>query len=403
MMPWAMGGCGKGVAAATETAPQIAPTAVTTAPVQVQPLQRKVHVVGNLVGLETAALSNRMAGAVTKVLVDLGDRVKPNAELAEVDTERYARVLEQTEQTLQETLAKLGIERLPQKDFDVNNTAPVKKAISTLANAKQKADRAEELHGKGLMSEFEYLDTTSAYRVAQSELETARDEARALVAQAQENAAEVAMRKKDLSDATIYAPDGNTPSGQKIDSYAITGRSISVGEYLKEGMPTFSLVADHVLKLQARVPERYLASVALKQDVAFHVEAYKGVTFHGSVAVIDPSVDQASRTFLVEAYVDNADGKLRAGSFIEGDILIRIEPQIVMVPLDAIISFAGVNKIFVVEGDKAHQLEIHPGQQEGDWIEIDQKLNTSQAVVTSGQSKLFDGAPIRVTHGGSEK
>ena len=389
-------GCGKG-SAATATAPAgPAAIAVTVAPVRVAPLQRSVHVVGTLAGLETAVLSSRVPGAVTSVLVDMGQRVKPNQELAEVDKRRYELALQEAQQNLKQTLAKLGISELPTKAFDVNQTAPVKKAQSNLDNAKQKADRATDLHSKQLMSEYEYFDITSAYRVAQSELQSARDEAQALLAQAQENAAQMAMRKKDLDDATIYAPDGHSPTGQSIDSYAISERNISAGEYLKEGSAAFKLVADHVLKLDARVPERYLSDVALKQDVAFRVAAYKDEVFHGALAVLDPAVDEASRSFMVEAYVDNTAGRLRPGTFIEGDILTRQEPAVVMVPLDAIVSFAGVNKVFVVDGDKVRKLDVHPGQQDGMWIEIDQKLSASQQVATSGQSKLFDGAPIRI-------
>jgi len=394
----ALVGCSKEPAAATsQPAPAVEKVAVTVVPARVQPLQRKVHVVGTLVGLESAALSNKVPGMVTAVSVDLSSRVKPNAPLATIDTRRYVLALEQSRQTLQETLAKLGLKELPGAAFDVSATAPVRKALSELANAKQKLDRAEELHSKKLMSEYEYFDIVSSHRVAESNLENARDEARALLAQAQQYAAQTALRQKDLDDAVICAPDGQTPSGQTIDSYAVVQRSISVGEYLKEGSPAFQVVADHVLKLDARVPERYLSDVALKQDVAFTTAACKNEIFHGAIGVLDPSVEPASRTFLIEAYVDNAAGRLRPGSFIEGDILIRQDPAVNMVPLDAITSFVGVNKIYVVDGDKVHQVQVQPGQQDGTWVEIDQSVPAGQLVVTSGQSKLFDGAAIRIT------
>jgi RND family efflux transporter MFP subunit len=403
-------GCGKGAAVAGAVQPTVAPVIpVRVAVTEERDLQRAVRVVGSLAGLESTTLSNRVTGTVDKILVDVGDRVKPGDKLLQIIPLRFEKWLEEGNATLAETLARLGLKEVPDESFDVNQTALVKKAMSELENAKSKLDRQAPLYKQGVVKEFEYFDTESAYKVAQSALESTRDEARALIAQARQQRADNDIRARDLYEATIRAPDGLTPGGMKIDNYAVTVRKASVGEYLKEGTTLFMLVADSTLKLQARVPERYQGMVAAGEAVKFKVEAYAGEEFEGTVSRIDPSVDEANRTFMIEALVENSKrygNRLRPGSFVQGQILTKVEKGALMVPLEAVTSFVGVTKAFVVEGEKGnqivHAIEVTTGQQEGGWIEVaraagdKRELKTGDRVVTDGVTKLVDGGKVEV-------
>ena len=220
------------------------------------------------------------------------------------------------------------------------------------------------------------------------------------------------MRAKDATDSVIVAPDGTTPDGMKIESYAVTERKISTGEYLREGTALFTLVADATLKLQARVPERYLGDVKTDAKVTFHVEAYPDEEFQGRVSTIDPVVDSASRTFMVEALVDNAryGNRLHPGSFVPGLVLTKKQAGRVMVPLEAITSFVGVTKVYKIDPGanpaKVKAVDITTGQQESvkdaagretQWIEISSgELTAADQVVTSGLTKLVDGTPVTI-------
>jgi RND family efflux transporter MFP subunit len=343
----------------------------------------------------------------------MGDRVQPGAKLLEIVPRRFQFSLSESEAALSQTLARLGLKEIPDRDFDVNNTNPVKKALSELENAESKVKRQTPLYEKGMIKEFEYIDALSARKIAQSALDATRDEANALLEQARQNAAQIGIRQKDLADATIIAPDGSTPGvdSPKITSYAVSSRKVSTGEYLREGTVLFTLVADSTLKLQARVPERHLGSVARGAQVKFHIEAYPGQTFEGAVSRIDPAVDPANRTFLLEALVENEakyGGKLRPGSFVsQGEVLTKKEAGRIMVPLEAVTSFVGVMKVYVLEGQenggkRVRAVEVTTGQQEGPWIEIIQADGTANPikpgdlVVYEGTRKLVDGSLVRV-------
>ncbi|MCL2646605.1 MAG: efflux RND transporter periplasmic adaptor subunit [Phycisphaerales bacterium] len=410
--------CGKDA----QTVPTTQASSPPSVPVKVRVaesrgLQRTVRVVGNLAGLETATLSNRVTGTVEKVYVDVGDRVKPGATLLQIDPTRFQFWFAEAEAAQQETLAMLGIKDVPDNSFDVNQTAPVKKAQAELDNAKSKLDRQKPLFEQGTIKYFEFFDTESAYKVAQSGLETSRDSARSLVNRARRERAEIDVKKKDLEETVIQAPNGLTPDGIRVESYSITSRKASVGEYLREGTALFSLVADDKLKLQARVPERFLGKVTIGEKVTFRIEAYPAETFEGTVHRIEPTVDQTNRTFLIEALVENAakyQGRLKPGSFVQGEILTGIDPNCIMVPLEAIASFVGVNKIYVVPpafgsaggstgmNAQVHAIEVTTGQQDGSWIEIKlapgekHQLNPGDRVAIDGLTKLVDGAHVEI-------
>ena len=383
-------------------------------------LQRSVRITGSLAGLETATISNRVGGRITKVLVDRGDRVKPGQTMLEIEPDRYKLAVEESRAALEQTLARLGLKEVPAENFDVNQTAPVKKARSEYDVAKDKWERATPLNQSKLINDFEFMDIVSKYKSAESTLESSRDEARALLAQARQVRVQVEMRQKDYTDSVILAPDGSTPDKIVIDSYAVTDRKVSPGEYVREGTPLFTLVADGILKLQARVAERYLADVKMGATVRFRIEAYAGEEFEGRVSIVDPMVDPVNRTFMVEALVDNAKygNRLRPGSFVPGEVLAKKEAGRVMVPAEAVTSFVGVTKVFKLEAGsnppKVRAVVVTTGQEEGiadgsgrvvPWVEIvNGEVKATDQVAVSGLNKLVDGSVVTIEKGaGVEK
>ncbi|HVT82995.1 MAG TPA: biotin/lipoyl-binding protein, partial [Phycisphaerae bacterium] len=174
--------CSKPAAPEAATKPAQAPVSVELAPVQAMELQRSVRVTGSLVGLETATLSNRVAGRITKIYADRGDRVKPGEKLLEIEPVRFRMGVDESRAALEQVLARLGLKEVPPENFDVNQTAPVKKAKAEYDIAKEKMDRSTPLNKTGAMNDLEYLDIVATARTAESTLENSRDEARALLA-----------------------------------------------------------------------------------------------------------------------------------------------------------------------------------------------------------------------------
>src|SRR5260221_28630 len=110
-----------------------------------------------------------------------------------------------------------------------------------------------------------------------------------------------------------------------------------------------------------------------------------------------------SRAFQVEPYVPNDAGDLRSGGFAKASIVIKREDSALTVPLESIVRFAGVTKIFVVSDDlKARAIPVETGLDEKGWIEVSGALPSQARVVATGQSQLAHGSPVvlRVPHAG---
>jgi membrane fusion protein (multidrug efflux system) len=181
-------------------------------------------------------------------------------------------------------------------------------------------------------------------------------------------------------------------------SYGVTRRQVSEGQMIKEGEAVAELVIEDPIRLWSQVPEQYSEDVRIGQRVRLSTRAHPGVAIEGKVARINPSVDSSSRTFQVETLVPNERGLLRPGGFAKASIITDAEARAAVVPLDSIVRFAGVTKVFIVENGKARSIsDIKTGSEGRGWIEVTSKLlPETAAVVTTGQTQLADGTSVAI-------
>jgi RND family efflux transporter MFP subunit len=176
---------------------------------------------------------------------------------------------------------------------------------------------------------------------------------------------------------------------------AVRERRASVGEYLAAGAPVFGLVRNHPLRLRVAVPEREAASVRVGQAVRVLLEGDSTV-HSGRVARLSPSIQEQNRTLNVEAEVANRDGRLRPGSFARAEIVVDADRTAVMVPAGAVVTFAGLEKVFAVKDGKAVEQRVRTGRRSGDRVEILEGVAEGEPVVVDPGS-LVGGTPVTVT------
>jgi RND family efflux transporter MFP subunit len=164
----------------------------------------------------------------------------------------------------------------------------------------------------------------------------------------------------------------------------------------RPGSAVFELVLDHDLKMRPRVPERFLGEIRVEQSVEVRVDAYPDRAFAGRVSRLHPTVDPASRTFEIEVLVPNPERLLRAGGFAKAEILTRRDARALAIPIEALVTYAGVNKVFAVRDGRAVAVEVSPGVRGRGWLEVTGALEAGTPVVTSGQTRLADGTPVEV-------
>ena len=105
---------------------------------------------------------------------------------------------------------------------------------------------------------------------------------------------------------------------------------------------------------------------------------------------------QQSRTLVVEAEVDNQHGRLHPGSFAKADLQTSASKSIVTIPPSALVTFAGIQKIFFVKDGKAIERNVEVGRKEADWVEITDGLKSGEMVVDSPGNTLVGGQPVVV-------
>jgi len=332
---------------AQKTAPKNEARLVTVTTVSNALWDRTVSIVGTLYPKDEATIAAQVEGSVEKTLVDFGDRVQADQELASVDTGSYEALQQQA----------------------IGNLA---KAEAGLTNARQNFARVQQLKQGGIASEADYDQ-------GKSELDQADAGVKAAAG------AEVVARL-NVERSRVKAPfDG-----------AISQRVVGRGDYVKTGSPLFNIVNNGVLKFIFQVPERYGSYVQKQLPVTFGVDNFPGEVFTGSVYLISPSVSTASRSFNVGALVTNADFRLKANTFARGELTVKRAVPTPVVPLDAIVSFAGVTKVFVIENGKASSRQVVAGRVRDGLQEITSGVKPGDQVVVTGQSKLSDGAAVTI-------
>ena len=404
-MAWTLGYAGFGGSSrealpADSTADQ-APdgaVAVTLESVARRPVQRTIETVGTLFPFEQVVECAKVEGRVRKIVHDVGDRVKPGSMLLEVDPTDFELSVRQAQRALEVELAKLGLSEVPTGDFDVSQLPIVVEAGVKATRAKERLERVRALVQRSALTKEEMGNATSDARSLDAEYQNQILMARSGLATVQMKQEALAIVAQQLRDTRIVAPRPSIDDPQVLGdlTYAITSRSAAEGSFVRIGTEVFKLVIDRMLKLKVPVPDRYVAEVKQGQKATVKTAAYDK-TFEGTVTRINPSVDQTTRTFEVEIQVPNPDGVLKSGSFAKAAIVTRLDAQTQTVPLDAVVRFAGITKIFLQDGDKAREVQVTPGTTTSEWIEIvSPKLPAEAQVVTSGQTLLSDRTPIFV-------
>jgi RND family efflux transporter MFP subunit len=177
------------------------------------------------------------------------------------------------------------------------------------------------------------------------------------------------LARQQLADTTIYAPFTG----------AVQERRASVGEYLGAGAPLATIVRMDPLRLRVEVPERDAPNVRIGQRVRVTVEGDTNV-YAGHIARLSPVITPQNRMLMVEAEVRN-QGALRPGAFAHADIVIDEQGMSVAVPANAITTFAGVEKVLLVQDSKVSEKAISTGRRTAEWVEVISGVKVGDVVV----------------------
>jgi membrane fusion protein, multidrug efflux system len=173
-------------------------------------------------------------------------------------------------------------------------------------------------------------------------------------------------------------------------------RQVSVGEYITPGQPLVGLDAIESIKVDFKVPEKYLPTVHTGQFIEIKVDAYPGQAFKGEVYAIDPRVDVEGRSLFIRARVPNVDQKLRPGQFARVTLIHQVKPDALTVPEAAIVPKGEDQYVFKVVAGKALLSRVSIGTRREGRVELVDGVAAGEVVITAGQLKIRDGSDVTV-------
>ena len=384
----ALSACGNSVAGKrTDSATRDERIQIRAVPIKATELRRNIESVGSLFALEEVTVSSEVEGKVDDVLVDVGDRVERGQPLVNVSTIELKLALDQQRALYQQARARLGIAEESDDLKNVPDAAEVKKAAADLKEVEEVYKRAQQLLEKKLLPRQDFDQTEARVQAGRAAYDLAVQSVQNLRAQLPQYRAAVELAEKKLRDAVIRAPF----KGQVKD------RVVAPGQYLKVQTPVTVIVSVDPLRVRLKIPETMAGWIQVGDRITVSVEAYPDRTFSGKLSRINPSVDPQSRTFEVEALLDNLNGLLKPGFFVKARIPSGKIDQVMAVPQEALQYSYGVYKVCLIQGDVLKETEVKVGDLSREEIEITSgaKAGDMIAVPVKGQV-LKDGAKIQI-------
>ena len=325
------------------------PATVTASRVQQQRWQARLNAVGSLRAVNGVDVTTQAQGKVKAIYFESGQSVEQGALLVELIAEPETAQIEVLE----------AERRLAEREFK-RISALYKKGVATL----------REL-----------------------------DQAQASIDQVLAN---LAVQRATIEERTITAPFSGRLGIRQVD----------LGQNVAPGDAVVSLQQLHPIFVDFSLSERDFSRVEEGQSIELTAPAVPEVTFQGRITAIDPAIDPRNRTFLLQATLDNPEGRLRPGMF--ADVAVKVEKfrSVLVVPRTSISYAPYGNAVFIIRKQQGRAQEKTPprqmrgrapvpqtdlvavkrfvktGEVRGDMIEIIEGVQAGEQVATSGLLKL---------------
>ena len=273
-----------------------------------------------------------------------------------------------------------------------------------------------------LLAEIETPELDQQLRQARAELATAeanlnlsqitaaRDEnllkTHSISTQERDNA----VNGNAANEATVQSNQANVARLEQLQSYEkvyapfdgiITARETDIGALIDAGANApkelFHIASISKLRVYVAVPEVYSVAAQSGAPADLMLDEYPGETFHGTLVRNSDSIDQASRTLLVEVDVVNAGGRLKPGAYVQVHLKMPESMRSLVVPANALLFRREGLQVGVVRDGKAELIRVTPGHDYGDSMEILSGLQPTDDVILSPSDSLTSGTAVEIS------
>lgn len=341
---------------------------VEVAPVQIGSIELRRTFSGTLEAPEEFVVAPKISGRVKRLHVDLGDAVRRDQVVAELDDEEYVQSLLLAE-------ADLAVAR-----------ANLVEAESAYEIAEREFKRIDTLLEQGLASDSEF-DSAKADQLSKK---AKREVSRAQVTKA-EALLETAKIRLGYTKVTAEWSGG--------DQYrSVADRYVDEGVTVSANTPLLSIVEMDPILGVFYITEKDYVFLETGQTAILTTDAYTNEKFKGVISRIAPVFRQETRQARVELTIENSRQLLKPGMFVRTTIVFDRVDNAVIVPEQALTKRDNRNGVFVVndDGKSVRWCEVKIGIREGNRVQVFCDGLSKGFVVTLGQQLVDDGSPILI-------
>ncbi len=148
--------------------------------------------------------------------------------------------------------------------------------------------------------------------------------------------------------------------------------------------------------MDVQFSEKNIKQIGVGQEVLVSSYTLKDETLKGFVEQISPVVNMETRTFGGRLKIDNPDGLLRPGMFVQANIVLAEKDSVIVIPQEVIRKRNGKNHVFVVEKNRAVERQIELGIETDRECEVTKGLAQGERLVVEGFEALHEGSRVRV-------
>lgn len=377
----AAGGAGSGAANPSGSA-EAAPLSVKAVPATRGAVVIGLKSPGEAFTERIIAVKAEVGGVIKTLVATEGLHVKADELLVALDDREYRLRLEKQQALRLKNLSELLLE----KQFAAPEAAPGPASSAVLDQAKEAADKANELFGKGLVSREEWKSAQRDYELALIGSGGKRDEIMASSKNLTQTEIDVEISEMELEKTRIRAPFAGI----------VTDVKVSPREHVDPGRELFTLVSIVPIKVKARVLESEIGKMKVGREVDVRFAAYPDRVFKGTVEAVSPVVNAEDKTCAVHIAVRNPAEEIKPGMHAEVEIAAEIYPNRLVVPQEAILVRSGRKLVFVIEGGLAKWRYVEIGVENERVAEILDGVKEGELVITEGQFTLAHDARVAV-------
>jgi len=326
-----------------------------------QSVSQTIPVVGRLVARRSGVVAARVAGPVSEIRADVGDRVKKGDVLAVLVREQLHWVRERRVAEVASRKAQLAAQdaAMVMKNQEMQRLERLKNTKS----AAHRAARFDDMRQEVMMLNSQVAEAAAHLRQAE---------------------ADAKLAQINLRYASIRAPF----------SGVVIRRHTEVGSYLTVGQAVVDLIDDTALEVEADVPVNRIAGLVPGTGVTV---AINGQIVTAKVRAVVPQENPLTRTRTVRFTADLAAllGHLAGNQSVTVAVPITAAAKVISVHKDAILRRRGKDMVFVIEKSAAQPRNIKIGDAVGGRFVVEDGLKAGDVVVVRGNERLFPGQPVK--------